>query len=151
MYQLSIEGSVIAGFVVILDQITKMAAVFYLNDLEPLPLICGILNFTLVRNTGAAFGLFKGNASLFVLISVVAIMAISFHLLKKNTVFYFPLSLILGGAIGNLIDRLRLGYVIDFIDFQVWPVFNVADSCITIGAATLFFLIIKGKNASRTI
>jgi len=124
----------IAGIVVIIDQITKAIATARL---------------TLVRNTGAAFGLFRDQTIIFILISAIAIICIGFYLIKKKTSYYLPLSLILGGAVGNLIDRLRFGYVVDFIDLRFWPVFNVADSCITIGAVILFFVIIRGKDASR--
>jgi|SRR3989338_7256471 len=134
----------IAGIVVIVDQITKAIATTHL---------------TLVRNTGAAFGLFKDQAVIFILISVIAIIFIGFYLIKRKVHPHtkgfgvgvnLPLALILGGAIGNLIDRLRFGYVVDFIDLRFWPVFNVADSCITIGAVILFFVIIRGKDVSRT-
>lgn len=125
----------IAGIVVIVDQITKAIATTHL---------------TLVRNTGAAFGLFRDQTIIFILISAAAIIFIGFYLIKKKTSYYLPLALILGGAVGNLIDRLRFGYVVDFIDLRFWPVFNVADSCITIGAVILFFVIIRGKDVSRT-
>lgn len=126
----------IAGIVVIVDQITKAIATTHL---------------TLVRNTGAAFGLFRDQTIIFILISAAAIIFIGFYLIKKKTSYYLPLALILGGAVGNLIDRLRFGYVVDFIDLRFWPVFNVADSCITIGAVILFFVIIRGKDASHTL
>lgn len=135
----------IAGIVVVIDQITKAIA---------------ISRLTLVRNTGAAFGLFRDQTVIFILISAIAIIFIGFYLIKKRKTtpiaplenfFLTGLSLILGGAIGNLIDRLRFGYVVDFIDLRFWPVFNVADSCITIGAAILFFVIIRSKDVSRTL
>lgn len=126
----------IAGIVVIVDQITKAIATTHL---------------TLVRNTGAAFGLFRDQTIIFILISAAAIIFIGFYLIKKKTSYYLPLALILGGAVGNLIDRLRFGYVVDFIDLRFWPVFNVADSCITIGAVILFFVIIRGKDVSHTL
>jgi signal peptidase II len=126
----------IAGIVVIVDQITKAIATTHL---------------TLVRNTGAAFGLFKDQTIIFILMSAAAIIFIGFYLIKKKASYYLPFALILGGAAGNLIDRLRFGYVVDFIDLRFWPVFNVADSCITIGAVILFFVIIRSKDASRPL
>ncbi len=145
----------IAGFVVIVDQITKAIAVSNLKFSESLAIINKVFSLTLVQNTGAAFGLFKNQAAFFILISVIAIIFIIFSLSKphakdsvqgkKAITFYLPLALILGGAFGNLIDRLRFGYVIDFLDFKVWPVFNVADSCISFGAFLLFLTIIRGK------
>jgi len=141
----------IAGIVVVIDQITKAIATTHLRCETSLTLIGKICSFTLVNNTGAAFGLFKNQAVVFILISAIAIIFITFYLVKKRVRYYLPMALILGGAVGNLIDRLRFGYVIDFIDFHFWPVFNIADSCITIGAIILFFLIIKGENVSRSI
>jgi signal peptidase II len=90
-----------------------------------------------VRNTGGAFGMFKSvGSTLFIAVSVMAIIFVIWLLIRTKE-GYFGLSLILGGAIGNLIDRLRYGWVVDFIDFSVgkfhWPAFNVADSALTIG------------------
>jgi signal peptidase II len=127
----------IAAIVVIIDQITKAIALTHL---------------TLVRNTGAAFGLFRGQTLTFIVISTIAIVFLVFYLIKKRPDYYLPPALILGGATGNLIDRLRFGYVVDFIDLRFWPVFNVADSCITIGAVILFFaIIIRSKDVSHPI
>lgn len=133
----------IAIFVVILDQITKAIVITCLKYGESYLIINKIFYLTLVKNTGAAFGTFKNQAAFFILVSIIAIIFIVFFLSKKKVNSYLPLALILGGAIGNLIDRLRFGYVVDFLDFKVWPVFNVADSCISIGAFLLFLLIIK--------
>jgi signal peptidase II len=141
----------IACLVVILDQATKAIAVVQLKSCDSRTVINKVLSLTLVRNTGAAFGIFKDQAVLFVLISIAAVIAVTFYLLRKKTSYYLPLALVLGGTAGNLIDRLRFGYVIDFIDFHFWPVFNVADSCITIGMVLLFSLIIRGKDASRPV
>ncbi len=141
----------IACLVVIMDQATKAIATARLKPYDSYTVINKILSLTIVQNTGTAFGLFKDQAVLFVLISVIAVIAITFYLLKKKTSYYLPLALVLGGTLGNLIDRLRFGYVVDFIDFHFWPVFNVADSCITVGMILLFFLIIRGKDASHTV
>ena len=133
----------IAIFVVILDQITKAIVITCLKYGESYLIINKIFYLTLVKNTGAAFGLFKNQAAFFILVSGLAITFIIYFLSKKKVNSYLPLALILGGAIGNSIDRLRFGYVVDFLDFKVWPVFNVADSCISIGTFLLFLLIIK--------
>ncbi|KPK40117.1 MAG: hypothetical protein AMJ78_07540 [Omnitrophica WOR_2 bacterium SM23_29] len=135
----------IAIFVVILDQITKAIAMTFLKYGESYLIIKKIFYLTLIKNSGAAFGLFKNQAAFFILVSGLAVTFIIYFLSKKKVSSYLPLALILGGAVGNLIDRLRVGYVIDFLDFKIWPVFNVADSCISIGAFLLFLLIIKGK------
>ena len=100
-----------------------------------------MLYLTYVQNTGAAFGLFRGWAVLFVAASVAIIVWIACQLLRPMAPW--PVSvlwgygLVLGGAAGNLLDRVRLGHVVDFLDLRVWPVFNVGDSAITIGVALL--------------
>lgn len=141
----------IAGIVVVIDQIAKAIATAHLRCETSYTLINKICSLTLVNNTGAAFGLFRNQALIFTFISAAAIISIGFYLIKKKAAYYLPMALILGGAVGNLIDRLRFGHVIDFIDFHIWPVFNVADSCITIGTIILFFFIIKGENVSHSL
>jgi signal peptidase II len=131
---------------VLIDRATKI----YFSDLlsygESIPLIKNVLHLTLVHNTGIAFGLFKDYGVVFIVIPIIAIVLLVFNIYyyRQNNealsrTYIAAFSLILGGAIGNLIDRIRYGYVIDFIDFRVWPVFNVADSAITIGAVIIAF------------
>ena len=128
-------------FIVVLDRITKAFFSDLLNVGESLPIIRNVLHMTLVHNTGVAFGLFKDRGAVFILIAVVAIvlLIINIYYYRQNDqilsrTYILGFSLILSGAIGNLIDRVTYGYVIDFIDFRFWPVFNIADSAITIGA-----------------
>ena len=109
---------------------------------ESRPLISPVLHLTYVQNTGAAFGLFKGQQALFVGLSLLVIVWIAWELLAKPSMpdmLIWGCALILGGATGNLIDRVRVGYVVDFIDLRVWPVFNIGDSAITIGVALLIW------------
>ena len=110
-----------------------------------MPLLPGVLHLTYVQNTGAAFGLFRGCAGLFIALAVVIAGWVSVELSQRPhpTLGRVGLSLILGGAVGNLIDRARLGSVIDFIDLRVWPVFNLADSAITIGVGLLLWLAVR--------
>jgi signal peptidase II len=125
-----------------LDRITKIAALKILGAGQSITAVPGILNITLVLNDGAAFGLFKGRAAVFVFISLAVIIALIAYLVKSrpsDRAISMGLGLILGGALGNLADRIALGKVVDFLDFRVWPVFNIADSCITIGAAIIIF------------
>jgi signal peptidase II len=126
----------IAFFVVLLDQITKV--LFENVDY-------GILNY--VENTGAAFGLFKGNVLILSIISVFVIFLLLYYFFKYPSL-YLPLGFLLGGATGNLIDRVFLGFVRDFIDLKVWPIFNVADSFNVIGVVILGLILItdKGKH-----
>ncbi len=149
-------------FVVILDQATKYLAQIFLSSGGSIPIVSGIFHLTLVRNTGAAFGLLKGGALLFIAISIICVAAIVL-LLKSNILFSkifgldpqdklvrFSLGLILGGALGNLIDRLRFSAVIDFLDFRIWPVFNFADSAITIGGLLIFYKILRSHKQLKS-
>lgn len=122
------------------DQLTKLAIRTSFAPGHSLPLIPGMLHLTYVQNTGAAFGLFQGFTGAFVLISLGVAAWVALELIRHRhqaVLTQSALALVLGGAIGNLIDRLWLGYVIDFIDVRVWPVFNVADSAISVGVALL--------------
>ena len=141
---------IIVSVVLFLDQLTKFLAVRFLQLNTPVTLIKNFLYLTLVHNRGTAFGMFRNQLLIFVLISIFAIALIFYHLKnKKNSVLSgISLSLILAGAIGNLIDRLRFGFVIDFLDLRVWPVFNLADSAITIAAFLLSWELLFKKNAS---
>lgn len=133
--------------VVLLDQLTKWLALEYLLGHAVVP-VTPFLNFTLVFNRGAAFG-FLNNAGnwqnfFFVIVALIACSVILYFLNRlewRNNSVVVGLCLILGGAVGNVIDRLNHGYVIDFIDVYYrswhWPAFNLADSAITIGAVLL--------------
>ena len=139
----------LSAFIIIADQVTKNTATKNLLYGEHVNIFTG-LNLILVHNTGAAFSLLSDAGGwqrwLFLLISLTVsiILVIWLYRLKENQlVISFSLALILGGAVGNLIDRIFLGYIIDFIDIYYknyhWPVFNLADASITLGAA-LFIL-----------
>jgi len=145
-----------AAVVVALDQLTKAAASSRLFLSEPVPVFGDFLRLTLVRNTGAAFGLFPGSRFPFIVVSILAI-AVVLYLYTREAYRGLPqrilLGCILGGAIGNLVDRIRLGWVVDFIDVGLgtarWPVFNVADSAVTVGVILLaWFLSRAGHPAS---
>jgi len=134
--------------VVSLDQISKSWVNSHLGLYETIPLI-GCLSLTHVRNTGSAFGLFANQAFLLALVSIVGLVTILLfyrYLSKSNILGILALSLVFGGAVGNLIDRMRFGYVTDFIDVRLWgdfhwPTFNVADSAITVGSIVLVIFI----------
>ena len=139
---------VIVISVLFLDQLTKFLATKFLELNTPVILIKGFLNLSLVYNRGAAFGILKNQLLVFVLISIFAIALIFYYLKNKKRSFLSSiyLSLILAGCAGNLIDRLRFGFVIDFLDFRVWPVFNLADSAVTVGAFLLSWELLCKKN-----
>jgi signal peptidase II len=137
----------IALAILSLDQVTKLLISKSLSLNQSIPIIKGIFHLTLIHNRGAAFGILKNQIPLFIFTAVSAIILISFNLKHHRDKKYFPynisLTLILAGAIGNLIDRILFGYVIDFLDFRIWPVFNVADSAVSIGAILLGWSIFK--------
>ena len=127
--------------VVAIDRFSKIFFSQILSVGESLPVIPRIFHITLVHNTGIAFGLFKNHGLVFVIIPIIVVGLLVFNIFyyKNNNqelsrLYIVAFSMILGGAMGNLIDRIAFGYVIDFLDFRVWPVFNAADSAITIGA-----------------
>ncbi|MBM4332431.1 MAG: signal peptidase II [Deltaproteobacteria bacterium] len=148
----------ISSLVVMIDQITKIWVHSKMALYQSIEIVPNFFHLTYLRNTGAAFGFLAGERSslriaFFILVSAVAIGCI-FYLLKNlrasQKTLAISLSLVLGGAIGNLIDRLRLGEVIDFLDFHWyalhWPAFNIADSAITIGVAMLFWQMIRKRS-----
>jgi len=127
--------------VLLLDQITKylIKTNFAIN--EPLVLIKNFLSITFTINTGSAFGMLQGFNTIFIFISFIALGVILFYWdklkIKKDKLL---VALITGGILGNLVDRIAYGHVIDFISFSFWPAFNVADSAITIGVIGLIYL-----------
>ncbi len=141
---------IIALSILFLNQFTKLIAVKNLSLNQSVPLMKGVFHLTLIHNRGAAFGILKNQAPFFISVSILAVILIYSALRnnknKKYSFHNISLVLILAGAIGNLIDRLRFGYVIDLLDFRIWPVFNVADSAITIGAILLGWSILRTKN-----
>ena len=130
--------------ILLADQVTKKLVVSLMGVGESLDLLGPAVRFTRTENTGAAFGIFRGRSVLFVAISALACVAIVVFLreiARLRRVEQVGFSLVLGGALGNLVDRVRLGAVVDFIDIGVrdlrWPAFNVADSAIVVGVAVL--------------
>lgn len=142
-------GAGIGGLVLILDQATKQAALSRLDPYASTTIIEGLFDLTLVKNPGGVFGLFRDldpglRAALFTAVPLLAIGLILVYAWKSapfGALSRLALPLILGGAVGNLIDRLRFGYVVDFLDVHWrgyhWPAFNVADSAICVGIGML--------------
>ena len=140
------------AIVVIVDQISKQVVWHNFVPGYHVDIIPGILRFTLVKNDGAAFGLLEGGRIFFIIASVIAVVFITylgFHLPKKERFKRLLLGLILGGAIGNLIDRVYDGAVIDFIEMGIaghwWPVYNVADIAVTVGAVLLLLQLLTAS------
>ena len=140
--------SIIASFVLILDQTTKLYVDANFRLHETVPVISDFFHLTYVRNKGAAFGILADNAvriPFFITVSIVAMLGILWYIKRirnDQRLAIYSLSLVFSGAFGNLIDRIRLGEVIDFLDIfwqrHHWPAFNVADSAITVGVTLLF-------------
>lgn len=131
-----------AIFIILFDQASKFYIQHNMHIGESIPVIEGIFHITYIENPYTAFGLFKYQTIFFVIavsISVILIILIYKKIIfKKDPFMYIPLTLVLGGAVGNLIDRVRIdGRVIDFIDFRIWPIFNFADSAIVCGMLVL--------------
>lgn len=130
-------------FIYLLDQISKHIVLLKMNEGESYSLVNGIFHLTFVHNTGGAFGIMKGYPHIFtaaaILFTLLALIYIYFRWFLIPLRDKLAICLIIGGTLGNLADRVKLGYVIDFLDFRIWPVFNLADSFITVGAGLLIF------------
>ena len=135
----------LALVVVLVDQLTKLYVVAHLDVGESVPVIQDFFHWTYILNPGAAFGMLEGSRWLFVLIALAVMVGIWY--LRRDIAAYGPwctygAALFGGGAVGNLIDRARQGLVIDFFDFRIWPVFNVADIAICVGVGCLIWSIL---------
>lgn len=148
----------LSGVVLVLDQLTKWLAVTRLEYLQPVVVIEGLWNWTLVHNTGAAFSFLANSGGwqrwFFVALTLGICGLLSFWLARTPRSDWrtaLPFALVIGGGIGNLIDRLRLGYVIDFVDWHWrgwhWPAFNIADSGIVVGAVLIVLFSFNHKDA----
>jgi len=140
------RSMIIAVIVIILDRIAK----FFASRLTaPIPM--GFFRLSLVRNTGAGFGILQGQRFL---LTIVSLIVLAYLFWKWNTFedkFYIPLGLLVGGIAGNLIDRLAFGSVIDFIDLGWWPVFNIADSCLVISIVWIIVAELIEKKAGHNL
>ena len=136
------------AILIFLDQNTKYFAIVYLKGQESLKVVDGVFEFNYLENRGAAFGMFKDQRWIFMLTSTVMILGLSLYLylgFAENKLYEVSMAMIISGGIGNMIDRLALGYVIDFIDFRLinFAVFNGADSFVCIGAGILILALVK--------
>lgn len=134
---------------VALDQYTKYLAVIHLKDKPAYNIVNGVLELNYLENKGAAFGMLQNQKAFFIFVAVVILGVIGYVLFKvperkKYRILHLLLSLIAAGAIGNMIDRIRLDYVVDFIYFVLinFPIFNVADIYVTVSTVALVFLLL---------
>lgn len=156
---------ILTTLIIGLDQITKLMVIQQFRLGESISIIAGYFNFTYVRNTGAAFGLLARSdpsfrIPFFVIVPIIALVAIGFIFKKiadNDFKLSSALSMVIGGAVGNLIDRVQFGYVIDFLDFH-WlykyhfPAFNVADSAICVGVGILMLdLVFQNQDKEKEI
>lgn len=126
--------------VVALDQLTKHYIVVNFLPEASLPVVAGVFHITYVLNPGAAFGIFKHQTAFFLAIAAALIALVAYlypRLPKERRLLRSGMALMTGGAVGNVIDRVQTGYVVDFFDFRIWPVFNVADIAIVCGVALM--------------
>jgi len=120
--------------IITLDQVSKWWIQWNLAPGQSVPVVPGVLQFTLSFNSGIAFGLFPQYGRAFLWISLVLVVAVLIYYLRLRDACAWTTaiaSLLVGGALGNVLDRIRLGHVVDFIDFRVFPVFNIADTAVT--------------------
>ena len=149
---MSVAVCALIATILFFDQFCKFLILKYIGLNTTFDIIKGAFSITPILNPGGGFGILPNQTFLLITTSLITIIFIICLLLKqkiKEKLFLFSLAMILAGALGNLIDRLRLSAVIDFIDFKVWPVFNIADSFITIGAVILAYAVITGNRTGK--
>ena len=137
---------------VVIDQVVKILVINKMALQQSITIINNFFNITYVRNTGAAWSILSGNVLLLIMISVLALVAIYYYLIKDkelNKIDIVSYSMLIGGIIGNLIDRIVHGYVIDYLDFKIFnynfPIFNVADTLIVISIIIIGISLIVGE------
>lgn len=145
---------IISIIIILLDQITKSFAINHLKGSKPISIIEGVFEFVYVENRGAAFGILQDRRTLFIIITILVISFVVVYAYKNSnqlTLFSkITLAMLIGGAVGNLIDRIRYGFVVDFIKVDLirsynFPVFNIADIFIVISTILLAYVILFDK------
>ncbi len=136
----------VAVAAIALDQAAKALAISHLEHM-PLPLLGGLIQFRLTRNPGGAFGLAAPSWVMITVTLVICMVVLAYTVRRagENPIHSIAMGLVFGGALGNLIDRLRFGSVVDFIDLKVWPVFNIADIAITVGVGLLMIEVLRRR------
>lgn len=137
-----------AAIVIVFDFLSKFYVRESFSSNQSLPLIKGIFHLTYVKNSGAAFGIFPGKTLFFLAVTLFVLILIGAYFIKvrpQRSLVQISLGMVVGGAAGNLIDRLSQGLVTDFLDFRFWPVFNFADAAVVIGALLLGAEILKKR------
>jgi len=143
----------LASTLILLDRLTKWWASAALQVGRPTPLLGESIRLTRVHNVGGAFGIFPGSGELFLAVSAVVSVVLLVLLLLgrvRGTLSRLGAAVVLAGAVGNLIDRLMYGFVLDFFEIRGFPVFNLADACITVGAGLIILHVMLGGDRHRT-
>ena len=134
----------LSSLVIIIDQATKYWIQSRMAYGESAPVIREVFHITYILNPGAAFGILENKTWFFIAVALILLVGVAYlypRLPANQPIVKLGAGLLVGGAIGNLIDRVRIGYVIDFFDFRIWPIFNVADICIVCGVACLAYVL----------
>lgn len=136
--------------VIFCDQLIKILIRSNFLLYQSIPLVSDVFHLTYVQNTGAGFGIMAGRQNFFVIIAGLIITGLLIYKYQAadNRLLDLALGLIIGGALGNVIDRIFLGYVVDYLDFRIWPVFNLADSMIVIGSGIFIFYFWKFEQSA---
>ena len=143
---------IVVFVVVMLDQITKYMIVRNMTEGMSIPIIDQVFHLTFVLNPGAAFGMLEHNREFFIIMAIVVLMFVVYmrkKILEEPLTVQIGIALFVGGALGNLIDRMKTGLVVDFFDFRIWPVFNIADIAICLGVGVMIWSIIREELKSR--
>jgi signal peptidase II len=142
---------IVAGIVMVLDQLTKSIVRGSIRPGDRRQVLAGILDITNAHNKGVAFGALAGGGAIVAALTGLALGAllVYFVLRSRTPHLWLPVGLLLGGALGNLADRARMGSVTDFIDPRLWPAFNLADSCVVCGVLILLW-VIEGSSSSAS-
>ncbi len=148
----SMQYYIVIAAIIIADQIVKNAVASNMELNESIPVIADVFHITYIHNTGAAFSLMEGLRILLILLPLLVILAALIYMFKKrksaHPMLLLSLAFIAGGGLGNVVDRVFFGYVVDYFDFRVFPIFNIADIFVCVGCALLviYVLFIEGKH-----
>ncbi|MBW2980774.1 signal peptidase II [Candidatus Woesearchaeota archaeon] len=136
--------------IIVLDQLTKFIIKSNMSVSQSIPAIKNIFHITYIQNTGAGFGILQNQQSMLIWVSifVIGVILYNYDKIPKGWFINSSVAFILGGTVGNLIDRVMLRYVIDFLDFRIWPAFNIADSALTLGVIGFIIYNIKEERKS---
>lgn len=132
--------------VLALDLFTKYIVQSQMELFQSIPVINNVFHITYILNPGAAFGMLANKTAFFIIVTLFLLLGVAMfykQLKQQGTVAVLALGMVVGGALGNMIDRFRYGQVVDFLDFRVWPIFNLADVAIVMGMALLVIKILK--------